>query len=163
MHPHGNLFSSSLLSPKHQQKHWLHKAPVNPAVTVGQLNFEPFKSSEFPRVRVNGEAEDQTPRLFSFLSKAFRDLGHQTQVEESALISPENRISATGPRKFVCNSQILCLTEKFGLTELTDLESETVLSRSSFKSPTQPVYSVLRFGAKLLKFIDKVIHVFVPC
>jgi hypothetical protein len=77
---------------------------------------EPFKSSEFPSVRFNGEAEGNCSRLFSLFSEGFRDSRPARRRPENALISRQNRISQTGPRKFVCNSQILCLTEKSCLT-----------------------------------------------
>jgi hypothetical protein len=80
------------------------------------LYGEPFKSSEYPRERVNGEAEGKRPRLFSLISGAFRDLGVWRNQTESALISAKNRISETGSNNFVYNSQILCFTEKSYLT-----------------------------------------------
>jgi len=77
---------------------------------------EPFKSSEFPSVRFNREAESVCSRLFSLFSEGFRDSRPARWQPECALASQGNRISQTGPRKFVCNSQILCLTEKSCLT-----------------------------------------------
>jgi len=84
----------------------------------GELN----KSSEFPRMRFNGEAESKRPRLFSFLSKGFHVSRLGGQQTESALPKPENRISATRPCFFVSNSQILCFTEKSYLTAKTEIQ-----------------------------------------
>lgn len=85
-------------------------------VTKRVAHGEPFKSSEYPRERVNGEAEGKRSRLFSLFSGAFRDLGVWRNQTESALARAKNRIFATGPRRFVYNSQILCFTEKSYLT-----------------------------------------------
>ena len=57
----------------------------------------------------------------------FRPAG---RYAESALTSAQNRISATGPRKFVCNSQILCLTENPDLTALCS-NNVTLIDRVS--------------------------------
>ena len=57
-HLYGKPLPLCALNQKHQQKRWLFEPSVNSPVTAGQLKFEPFKSSEFPRVRFNREAED---------------------------------------------------------------------------------------------------------
>ena len=77
------------------------------------------------RFSVNRHAQnDRSIRSRTLKEHVFEELSNSTSQRRflirvspgRTLISTENRISEAGPRKFVCNSQILCLTEKSCLT-----------------------------------------------
>jgi len=69
--------------------------------------------TEKPRIQPLG--------FFRCFPRAFAIPARHDQKTESACADPKNRISKPGSLKIVCNSQILCLTEKSYLTVQVEL------------------------------------------